>query len=586
VLWQKAAGLQDRTSLAAWLHRTTRNVCRNAQRSSQIRKTKEQNAMEAKQPDLNEQAQWNKIKLVLDDELDRLPEKYRLPLILFHLEGRQLEEIAKHLKSNRSTIETRLRRGREMLRQRIGRHGIGIETAGLMNLIGLHAGSTQLSASFCTTTTQAASLFATGQILPASLSPQSILLAKGTLQIMAKTKINIIAGVVAGILLLGGVSSVILFNRQKAVEPQTSVTKEHDKSEITEDHSNKSELNWLVLNKIISTLENQRAQVKSLSVETKSYTTHSIDPKVFRTWKRFQGFVADKNQREDVLYVNENVFAYKDDKYYRRNTNSTLKTTGNDQRLSAGRITYYHERATNAVSLWERRLNPVRDQIDLYVWPLEQASPWTTNPVYFSNLGWDWTSSQQSVDAAELEHLRKYDFLTLLKKGSYAVEQERAEVEGVTCLVLSRKFEAELAEYDPEKEENVIFRSPATETIWLDVDRGYAMLKRENHNARWGLTRSVNSNFIEILPGLWFPKKTKGTPFAPPEAPPQYQNHPVLSWNCELIRWSVNDIPESRFDIVSQPGDILYENGKKTVIDENNQPFAPQNEADSSDSAI
>ncbi len=211
VLWNKAASLCHRRSVAAWLHRTTRNVSRNAQRSRYVRKIKERRAMETMQPIPSEHEQWNEIKNVLDDELDRLPEKYRLPLILFHLEGRQLEEIAELTNSNRSTIGTRLRRGREMLRNRIERRGITIETASLMAVIGMHAGATSLSASFVSATAHSASLFAAGEVLPATLlSPQSMTFAKETLHMLAISKLKIVTAAVAVVLALGGMSSMML----------------------------------------------------------------------------------------------------------------------------------------------------------------------------------------------------------------------------------------------------------------------------------------------------------------------------------------------------------------------------------------
>jgi RNA polymerase sigma factor (sigma-70 family) len=200
VLWKKAKSLRNRSSVAPWLHRVARNVCRNAWRSNLTRKIKERNAMEAIQRESAEDNQWNEIKDVLDEELDRLPAKYRLPLILFHLEGRQLDEIAELTNTNSSTIGTRLRRGREMLRHRIVRRGITIETAALIAAIGIHAGATNLSASFVSATAHSASLFAAGQILPTTfLSPQSITLAKGTLHMLAITKFKIVTAVVVAV---------------------------------------------------------------------------------------------------------------------------------------------------------------------------------------------------------------------------------------------------------------------------------------------------------------------------------------------------------------------------------------------------
>ncbi len=173
-----------------------------------------------------------------------------------------------------------------------------------------------------------------------------------------------------------------------------------------------------------------------------------------------------------------------------------------------------------------------------------------------------------------LKSHRKYDLLSLLKEGAFTLDAETTMLDGAKCVVLRREFEAELVEYDPRKEENVVFKDSATETVWLDVDRGFAMLQRDRQNERWGLDRTTNSEFVEILPSLWFPKKTRQQPYGPPDAPPEYQGRPILSWHQDLVRWSVNDVPDSRFNIITKPGDHLIERGKPIrVIGDDGQPI-------------
>jgi DNA-directed RNA polymerase specialized sigma24 family protein len=61
---------------------------------------------------------------LLDDELSRLPDRYRAPLVLCYLEGLTNGEAARQLGCPEGTVWTRLSRGRELLRHRLARRGV------------------------------------------------------------------------------------------------------------------------------------------------------------------------------------------------------------------------------------------------------------------------------------------------------------------------------------------------------------------------------------------------------------------------------------------------------------------------------
>src|SRR5262249_58675349 len=65
-------------------------------------------------------------------EVVRLPEAYRLPVVLSYLEGKTNEEVAELLQWPVGTVKGRLARARELLRSRLGRRGVALSVAMLV----------------------------------------------------------------------------------------------------------------------------------------------------------------------------------------------------------------------------------------------------------------------------------------------------------------------------------------------------------------------------------------------------------------------------------------------------------------------
>src|SRR5207249_5552581 len=74
----------------------------------------------------------------LDEELARLPEKYRAPLVLCYLEGATRDEAARQLGWPTSPLKLRVEQGRELLQQRLLKRGMALSAA--LSAVALTAG--------------------------------------------------------------------------------------------------------------------------------------------------------------------------------------------------------------------------------------------------------------------------------------------------------------------------------------------------------------------------------------------------------------------------------------------------------------
>jgi RNA polymerase sigma factor (sigma-70 family) len=130
VLVRKAASLRGPQLLGPWLYgvayRTTMKLrgqrARLAARESPL---PEQLAEERTEP------MWSDLRPILDEEINRLPTKYRLSVLLCYLQGLSSEEAARRLECAKGTIFSRLSRARDLLRRRLLHRGVDLSAGAL-----------------------------------------------------------------------------------------------------------------------------------------------------------------------------------------------------------------------------------------------------------------------------------------------------------------------------------------------------------------------------------------------------------------------------------------------------------------------
>ncbi len=128
VLARNARRIRNRDSLASWLHGTTFRVSRRLLRSQLRRKEQDLPSVELAAFEGASGAPPDQ-QAALDEELARLSEGLRAPLVLHYLEGRTVREIAAELRMTASAVEGRLKRGKETLRKRLLKRGVLLSSA-------------------------------------------------------------------------------------------------------------------------------------------------------------------------------------------------------------------------------------------------------------------------------------------------------------------------------------------------------------------------------------------------------------------------------------------------------------------------
>jgi RNA polymerase sigma factor (sigma-70 family) len=131
VLVRKAQSIGRRELLANWLYGVAHRVALRARMSAARRRGQERDNVDTLLDRPGDDLHSRERARLLHEELNRLPNRYRQPLVLFYLEGKSHEEVAQELECTPGAVRGRLERGRERLRARLLSRGVGLTAAAL-----------------------------------------------------------------------------------------------------------------------------------------------------------------------------------------------------------------------------------------------------------------------------------------------------------------------------------------------------------------------------------------------------------------------------------------------------------------------
>jgi RNA polymerase sigma factor (sigma-70 family) len=207
VLVRKAASIASRQLVANWLHGVAHVTAMKARATAARRKNRETQVREMPEPAvLEKDLSWD-LQPLLDEELNRLPDKYRAVIILCDLEGMTRKETARQLGCPEGTVAGHLARARVMLAKRLTQRHVALSGGALAALLSQQTTKAALPTSLVSSTIKAAGSFAGAQWAAKEvISARIAALAEGVLKTMFLSKLKAAAGacLIIGLILMLG----------------------------------------------------------------------------------------------------------------------------------------------------------------------------------------------------------------------------------------------------------------------------------------------------------------------------------------------------------------------------------------------
>jgi RNA polymerase sigma factor (sigma-70 family) len=200
VLVRKASGLLHRQTVGDWLYGVAYHTALKARAAAVRRHTLEMRVRDMATNETAAADAWHELRPIIDQELNRLADKYRRPLILCDLEGKTRKEAAQLLGWPEGTVHVRLARARVLLGKRLARQGVLLSGGSLAVLLAQHA-SAAVPAPLVVSTAKAAVFLAGGEGLAATAAVAA--LSDSMVQSMALAKLKAAAVVLLALGVMG-----------------------------------------------------------------------------------------------------------------------------------------------------------------------------------------------------------------------------------------------------------------------------------------------------------------------------------------------------------------------------------------------
>lgn len=241
LLVRRVRTIRNRDVLGGWLHKVAHRVALRARSASAERREHERRAAQmAAISSTHDAPNTGELRPVLHEEIARLPERYRLPIVLCELEGIPQAQAAHNLRWSERTLRRRLAEARERLKRRLDRRGLAPAGAFFIALAPRETAAAVPTA-WSDALGQAAAGVLKGSAAAATFSPAAEKLSREVLKMMTARKLIMMSGSLLGVVLTTLAAAAALATRgdEPAAKPiaqtkSTNPTKKEDPQRASE----------------------------------------------------------------------------------------------------------------------------------------------------------------------------------------------------------------------------------------------------------------------------------------------------------------------------------------------------------------
>jgi RNA polymerase sigma factor (sigma-70 family) len=214
VLAQHGGSIRQREALAGWLYGVAYRTALAAKRSAARRRYHEARVVPPAPPAAASPS-WGEVQAALDEELQRLPERFRSAFVLHVLEGKSGPEAAAELGCKEGTLKSRVSRARRSLQRQLARRGILLAALLAALAVTEGAGRAALPVALARATVRFGLLAAARGMAAGTIPPRVASLARGVTRTLFLGKAKVVTTVlIAACLVAGALTHQALASRE------------------------------------------------------------------------------------------------------------------------------------------------------------------------------------------------------------------------------------------------------------------------------------------------------------------------------------------------------------------------------------